>query len=119
MYCLMISIVTVTPFTVKRQMLCDQNISFHNFSLISGNSFLISLLLADLYALVNLLISVLGCFPLPALYLFPYKILYQYYNLVIKSSFYITKLKSTKNIFTEIFNFIICYIFKIPHIESS
>ena len=23
MYCLMISIVTVTPFTVKRQMLCD------------------------------------------------------------------------------------------------
>ena len=58
MYCLITS--AVAPPVLIRQKLCDQNISFHNYLRISWYSFLISLLLADLYAFMNLDISVFG-----------------------------------------------------------
>ena len=49
------------PPALSRQKLWLQNASFHNFSFIWGYSFFNSLLLALLYALINLLRSDLGC----------------------------------------------------------
>jgi hypothetical protein len=50
----------VAPPVVIRQKLFDQKYSFQSFCLISGYSFLINLLLADLYAFKNLDNSELG-----------------------------------------------------------
>ena len=48
------------PPAVSRQKLWLQKVSFHSFSLICGNSFFSSRLEALLYALMNLLISLLA-----------------------------------------------------------
>ena len=65
-FCALIPQLVVSPIAgawidkLNKQKLLDQNISFHRYFLICGNSFFIILELADLYAFMNLVNSVLG-----------------------------------------------------------
>ena len=51
---------TGAHLVVNKQKLLDQNISFQRYFFVCGNSFFIILELADLYAFMNLVNSVLG-----------------------------------------------------------